>query len=150
MTSPLKKDGFCLFVFWWGKKPRTEFWNTTQLSTQVEKEELQSKEEDQQGITVAKSLSRVWLCDPMDWSTPGFPILHHLLKLAQTHIHQVSDASNHLILCCPFLFLSSVFLRIRVFSNESALHIRWPEYWRFSVSISPSNEYSELISFRID
>ena len=58
--------------------------------------------------------------------------------------------SNHLILCRPLLFLLSIFPSIRVFSNESALHIRWPKYWSFSLSISPSNEYSGLISFRID
>ena len=58
--------------------------------------------------------------------------------------------SNHLILCCPLLLLPSIFPSIRVFSNESALHIRWPKYWSFSFSISPSNEYSGLISFRID
>ena len=58
--------------------------------------------------------------------------------------------SNHLILCCPLLLLPSIFPRIRVFSNESALHIRWPKYWSFSFSISPSNEYSGLISFRMD
>ena len=58
--------------------------------------------------------------------------------------------SDHLILCCPLLLLPSIFLSIRVFSNESVLHIRWPEYWSFSFSISPSNEYSELISFRMD
>ena len=59
-------------------------------------------------------------------------------------------SSNHLILCCPLLLLPSIFLSIRVFSNELALHIRWPKYWSFSFSISPSNEYSGLISFRID
>ena len=59
-------------------------------------------------------------------------------------------SSNHLILCHPLLLLPSVFPSIRVFSNESVLHIRWPEYWSFSFSISPSNEYSELISFRMD
>ena len=58
--------------------------------------------------------------------------------------------SNHLILCCPLLFLPSVIPSIRVFSNESVLHIRWPKYWSFSLSISPSNEYSGLISFRMD
>ena len=58
--------------------------------------------------------------------------------------------SNHLILCCPLLLLPSIFPSIRVFSNESALHIRWPKYWSFSFSISPSNEYSGLISFNID
>ena len=58
--------------------------------------------------------------------------------------------SNHLILSCPLLLLPSIFPSIRVFSSESVLHIRWPEYWSFSLSISPSNEYSGLISFRID
>ena len=58
--------------------------------------------------------------------------------------------SNHLILCCFLLLLPSIFSRIRVFSNELALHIRWPKYWSFSFSISPSNEYSGLLSFRID
>ena len=58
--------------------------------------------------------------------------------------------SNHLILCCPLLLLPSIFPSIRVFSSESALHIRWPKYWSFSFSISPSNEYSKLISFKID
>ena len=58
--------------------------------------------------------------------------------------------SNHLILCCPLLLLPSIFPSIRVVSNESVLHIRWPKYWSFSFSISPSNEYSELISLRID
>ena len=58
--------------------------------------------------------------------------------------------SNHLFLCCPLLLLPSIFLSIRVFSNESALHIRWPKYWSFGFNISPSNEYSELISFRMD
>ena len=58
--------------------------------------------------------------------------------------------SNHLILCCPLLLLPSIFPSIRGFSNESALHIRWPKYWSFSFSISPSNEYSGLISFRMD
>ena len=58
--------------------------------------------------------------------------------------------SNHLILCCPLLLLSSIFPRIRIFSNKSVLRIRWPKYWSFSFNISPSNEYSGLISFRID
>ena len=58
--------------------------------------------------------------------------------------------SNHLILCCPLLLLPSIFPSIRVLSNESALHIRWPKYWSFSFSISPSNKYSRLISFKID
>ena len=85
------------------------------------------------------------LCDPMDYSTPGLPVYHQLPELAQTHVLRVGDAINHLILCHP---LPSIFPSIRVFSNDSALHIRWPDYWSFS--IGPSNEYSGLISFRID
>ena len=85
----------------------------------------------------------------MDCSMPDLPVYHQFLELAQTHVHQVVMPSNHLILCHPLL-LSSVFPRIRVFSNESVLRIRWPEYWSFSFSISPSNEYSGLISFRMD
>ena len=88
------------------------------------------------------------LCDPIDCSMPGFPVHHKLLELTQTHVHQVSDASNHLILCCPLL-PPSVFPNIRVFSYESVL-IRWAKYWSFSFNINPSNEYSGLISFRID
>ena len=85
----------------------------------------------------------------MDCSTPGIPVLHQLLELAQTHVHQVGDAIKHLILCCPLLLLPSIFPSIRLFSNESVLCIRWPKYWSFSFSISPSNECSGLISFMI-
>ena len=83
----------------------------------------------------------------MDYSMPGFPVHHQLPELAQTHIHRVSDAiqPSH-----PLLLLPSIFPSIRVFFNESVLHIRWPKYWSFSFSISPSNEYSRLISFRMD
>ena len=86
----------------------------------------------------------------MDCSTPGFLVHHQLLELAQTHIHPVGwlMLSNHLILCHPLLLLPLVFPSIRVFPNESTLCIRWPKYWSFS--ISPSNDYSRLISFRID
>ena len=86
----------------------------------------------------------------MDCSTPAFPVHHQLPELPQTHVHQVSDATNHLILCCPLLLLPSIFPSIRIFSNESALRMRWPKYWSFSFSISPSNEHSGLISFRMD
>ena len=87
------------------------------------------------------------LCNPMDCSTPGFPVHHQLPELAQT---QLVIPSNHLILCRPLLLLPSIFPSIRVFSNESVLGIRWPKYWSFSFTISPSNEYSRLVSFRID
>ena len=90
----------------------------------------------------------------MDHSTPGF--IHHHLSITNSHslfklmsIESVMP-SHHLILCCPLLLLPSIFFSIRVFSNESVLRIRWPKYWSFSFSISPFNEYSGLISFRID
>ena len=86
----------------------------------------------------------------MDCSMPGFTVLHHLPELAQTHVHCVGDPSQPSQLCCPLLLLPSIFPSIRVFSNESGLHIRWPKYWSFNFSISPSDEYSGLISFRID
>ena len=85
------------------------------------------------------------LCNPMDCSTPGFTISQSLLKLMST---ESVMPSNHLILCHPLL--PSIFPSIRVFSNESFLQIRWPKCWSFSFSISPSNEYSGLIFFRID
>ena len=90
------------------------------------------------------------LCDPMDCSTPGFSVLHHLLELLKFISIELVMPSNHLVLCCPLLLLPSIFPSIRVFSNELALHIRWPKYWSFSLSISPSSEYSGLISFMMD
>ena len=89
------------------------------------------------------------LCSPIDCSTPGLTVHHQLQELAQTHVHPVGD-TIHLILCCPLLLLPSVFPIIRVFSSESVLHIRWPKYWSFIFNISPSSEYSGLISFRMD
>ena len=74
------------------------------------------------------------LCNPMDCSTPGLPVHHQLLELAQTHVHWVGDASNHFILCLPLLLLPSIFPSIRVFSNESVLRIRWPKCWSFKFS----------------
>ena len=89
------------------------------------------------------------LCDPVDCSTPGFLVPHHLPEFAQSQVHRVGDIIHHLILC-HLLLLPSVFPSIRVFSSESALWIRWSKYWSFSCSISLSNEYSGLNSFRID
>ena len=82
----------------------------------------------------------------MNHSMPGLPVHHHLLEFIQTHIHWVS----HLILCCPLLILPPIPSSIRVFSNESTLHMRWPKYWSFSFSIIPSKEHPGLISFRTD
>ena len=90
------------------------------------------------------------LCNPMDHSTPSFSVLHHLPEFAHTQPIELVIPFNHLILYCPLLLLPSVFPSIRVFSNESARHIRWPKYWSFSFSISSSDEYSGLIFFRID
>ena len=84
----------------------------------------------------------------MDCSTPGLPVHHQLPESTHTYIHRVSDAI-HLILCHPLLLLPSIFPSIRVVSNESALRIRYPKYWSFSFSISPSSEHPGLI-FRID
>ena len=81
----------------------------------------------------------------MDYSVTGFSILHHLLELAQTHVHRISDAIQP-ILCRPLLLLPSIFPRIRVFSSESNFCIRWPKYWSFSFNISPSKEHPGLIS----
>ena len=90
------------------------------------------------------------LRDPMDCNSQGLSIFHHLPEIAQTHIHWVSDAIQPSCPLYPLLFLSSIFPSIRVFSNESVLQIRWPKYWSFSFSISPSSDYSGLISFRMD
>ena len=90
------------------------------------------------------------LCDLMDCSMPGFPVHHQLPELTQTQSIESVMPSNHLILCCPLLLLPSIFPSIRVFSKKSVLRIRWPKYWSFSFSISPSNEYSEMISLRTD
>ena len=85
----------------------------------------------------------------MDYSTPGFPVHHQLWSLLKLMSIKSVMPFNHLILCCSLLLPPSIFPSIRVFSNESILRIKWPKYWSFSFSISPSNEYSGLISFRI-
>ena len=104
-----------------------------------------------EGVSVSSAAqSCLTLCDPMDCSTPGFPVHHQLLEHAQTHVHRVGDAiqpSHPLSSPSP---PPSSFPSIRVFSNESVLCITWPKYWSFNFSISPSNEYSGLISFRTD
>ena len=91
------------------------------------------------------------LCDPMNCSMPGLPVHHQLPELTQSHVHRVGDAIQppH-PLSRPLLLPPSIFPSIRIFSNESVLCIRWPKSWSFSFSISPSSEYSGLISFRMD
>ena len=90
------------------------------------------------------------LCDLMDWSTPGFPVHHPLPELFKLMSIDLVMPSNHLILCCPLLLLPPIPSSITVFSNESTLHLRWSKYWSFSFNIIPSDEYSGLISFRMD
>ena len=86
------------------------------------------------------------LSNPMDCSTPRFPVYHQLLELHKLMSIRLMMPSNHLTLCRLLLLLPSIFPSIRVFSKESVLRISWPKYWSFSFSISPSNEYSGLIS----
>ena len=90
------------------------------------------------------------LCDPKDCSTPGLPVPHHLQCLPKFMSIASVMPSSHLILWCPLLFLPSIFPSIRVFSNESAVCIRWPKYWSFGFSINSSNMYSGSISLKID
>ena len=86
----------------------------------------------------------------MNHSTPGLPVHHHSQSPCKPMSIEAMMPSNHLTLCHPLLLLPSIFPSIRVFSSESAFHIRWPKYWSFSFSISPSNEHPGLISFRMD
>ena len=90
------------------------------------------------------------LCNPMDCSTPGLPVYHHTRSLLKLMSIESVIPSSHLILYHPLLLLPSIFPSIKVFSNESVFCMRWPKYWSFSFNISLSNEYSGLISFRID
>ena len=94
--------------------------------------------------------SRLTLCNPMECSTPGFPVLTISQSLLKLMSIESMMPSNYLILCHLLLLLLSIFPRIRVFSNEAALPIMWPKYWSFIFSISPSNEHPGLISFRMD
>ena len=119
-------------------------WNITELSKW---QNLTCLGKVTQFISIAQSCPA--FCDSMDCSTPGLPITNSRSLLKPISIESVMP-SNHLILCHPLLFPPSIFPSIRVFSNESVLHIRWPKCWSFSFNISPSKEYSGLISFRMD
>ena len=105
---------------------------------------------DKDLFSSVQSLSHVWLCNPMNHSTPDLPVHHQLLELPKPMSIESVMPSNHLILCHPLLLLPSIFPSIRVFSNESALCISWPKDWSFSFNINPSNEHPGLISFRMD
>ena len=97
-----------------------------------------------------QSLSPVQLCNLMNHSTPGLPVHLNSRDLLKLMSIELVMPSNHLIFCCPLLLQPSIFMSIRVFSNESAPRMRWPKYWSFSFSISTSNEHPRLISFRMD
>ena len=142
------------------KEIQNEFWKTTVINTSYN-HNTSHRNQDRNchesvffilfWISVSSvTQSCLTLCEPMDCSIQGFPVHHQLPELAQTHVYQVDDASQ------PSHPLSSPsppafnLPSIRVFSNESVLCVRWPKYWSFSFSMSPSNEYSGLISFRID
>ena len=102
-------------------------------------------------LFIVQSLSRVQLF-AIPWTTACQASLFFAISRSLLEFMTIESVmqSNHLILCCPLFFLPLIFPSIRVFSNESSLCIRWPKYWSFSFSISPSNEYSGLISFNID
>ena len=128
----LKIHFYQLEHFWisWPKPKSKWFWSLKWLS---------------QFSSVTQSC--LTLCDPMNHSTPGLPVHHQLPEFTQTHVHWVGDAiqPSH-----PLLLLPPILPIIRVFSNESALRMRWPKYWSFSLSISLSNEHPGLICFRMD
>ena len=90
------------------------------------------------------------LCDHMNRSTPGLPVHHQLREFTQTHVHRVSDAIQPSHPPSPLLLLPAIPPSIRVFSNKSTFRMRWPKYWSFSFSISPSNEHPGLLSFRMN
>ena len=101
-------------------------------------------------VQSVQSLSRFRLCNPMNCSTPGLPVHHHLLEFTETQSIESVMPSSHLIVCRPLLLLPPIPPSIRVFSNESTFCIRWPKYWSFSFSIIPSKEIPGLISFKVD
>ena len=118
---------------------------------QVKKYENACRKIDVEQIFCSQSLSRVWLF-VTPWTAAHQASLSITISQSLLNLMSIESVmpSNHLILCHPLLLLPSAFPSIRVFSKESVLHIGWPEYWSFSFSISPSNEHSGLISFRMD
>ena len=141
----MDREAWCAAVHGAAKSPaRLSDW-TEDEEEEIEKEEslLTYRQYHNLGVyTLCCSViqSCPALCDPIDWSMPVFSALHHLPELAQAHAYWSVMPSNYLILCHSFLLPPSIFPSIRIFSNESALHIRWPKCWSFSFSISPSDE----------
>ena len=123
-----------------------------EINTEINEKEKQTKNDymESQSVqfsSVAQSCLTLW--NPMNCSMPGLPVQNQLPEFTQTHVSWVGDAIQPCHPLLPLLFLPSIFPSIRVFSNESALHIRWPKYWSFSFSISPTNKHPGLI-FRMD
>ena len=130
---------------WWQRKPCYSFVSVFVSLSPVHPMSCSS---ESKFSSVAQSCPT--LCDPVNWSTPGLPVHHQLPEFTQTHVHWVGDAIQPSHPLWSLLLPPSIFPSIRVFSNESVVCIRWSKYWSFSFSISPSNEYLGLISFRID
>ena len=133
-----------------GSTPWKESYDQPRLHIKKQRHYFVNKGPSSQFSSV-QSLIRVWLF-VTPWTTvhqASLSITNSQSPPKRISIESVMS-SNHLILCCPLLLLTSIFPSIRIFSNESALHIRWPKYWGFSFSISPSNEHPGLISFRMD
>ena len=127
-----------------------ERWDITTNPTDVKRKtrEYEGNTNNFQFSSVAQVC--LTLCDPMNRSTPGLPVHHQLPESTQTHVHWVGDAIQPSHSLSSPLLLSSIFPSIRVFQNASALCMWWPKYWSFSCKTTPSNEYSGLISFRMD
>ena len=124
------------------KKCKKAKWWFEEAVKAKERREVKGKGEKERYVCCVK---KVTLCDCMGCSSPGFPVHCQLPEFILTHVHESVMPSNHFILCHPLFLLPSLFPSIRVFSSESVLCIRWPKYWSFSSSISPSNEYSRNI-----
>ena len=118
------------------------------LKFNIQKTKITASGPINQFNSVAQSCPPLW--DSMNHSTPGLPVHHQLPKFTQTHVHWVGDAIQPSHPLSSLLLLPPIPPSIRVFSNKSTLCMRWPKYWSFSLSISPSNEHSRLVSFRMD